>query len=110
MLGTLVKMSGALAKAECGIKNSCACLEAGVEGNLHAVREMWPNAGGWEDDAGDEDDNIFAEVLKRMAEAEDGDEVTVPDCNSPGIMLSNAENGFNMLNRYVMLWNDMVTT
>jgi hypothetical protein len=43
---TLVKMAGASAKAECGNKNSCAGLEAGVEGNLHAVREMWPDAGG----------------------------------------------------------------
>jgi hypothetical protein len=37
---TLVKMTGESAKAECGNKNSCAGLEAGVEGNLHAVREM----------------------------------------------------------------------
>ncbi len=66
---------------------------------------MWPDAGGWEDDAGEEDDNIFGEVLKRMMEAEDGDEITVPDCDSPGITLGDAENGFNMLNRYAMHWN-----
>jgi hypothetical protein len=102
---TLVKMAGASAKAECGNKNSCAGLEASVEGNLYAVQEMGPDAGGWEDDAGEEDDNIFAEVLKRMAEAEDGDEITVTDCDSPGITLGDAENGFNMLNCYAMLWN-----
>jgi hypothetical protein len=40
-----------------------------------------------------------------MAEAEDDNEITVSDCDSPGITLGNAENGFNMLNRYAMLWN-----
>ena len=36
----------------CGIKNSCAGLQSGIEGNVHAVRAIWPESAGWEFDRG----------------------------------------------------------
>ena len=34
------------AKVSCGAKQLCAGLECGIEGSLHAVREVWPEADG----------------------------------------------------------------
>jgi len=40
------------ATQECGNVNLCAGLSAGIEGNLHAVRAIWPQSAGWTQDDG----------------------------------------------------------
>ena len=40
------------AKVSCGAEQLCDGLECGIEGSLHTVREVWPKAGGWEEDIG----------------------------------------------------------
>ena len=37
----------------CGNVNLCAGLRAGIEGNLHAVRVVWPQSAGWECNGGE---------------------------------------------------------
>jgi hypothetical protein len=41
------------ATTACGNVNLCAGLRAGIEGNLHAVRAVWPQSAGWERDGGE---------------------------------------------------------
>ena len=41
------------ATTACGNVNLCAGLRAGIEGNLHAVRAIWPQSAGWEHDGGE---------------------------------------------------------
>ena len=41
------------ATTACGNVNLCAGLRAGIEGNLHAVREIWPQSTEWERDGGE---------------------------------------------------------
>jgi len=41
-----------LARRACGNVQLCAGLQAGIEGNLHALKESWPESGGWTFDAG----------------------------------------------------------
>eukprot|EP00956_Cyclotella_meneghiniana_P019771 scaffold34349_cov35-Cyclotella_meneghiniana.AAC.1 len=101
-----IASSGESAKVACGNVQLCAGLEAGVEGNLHAVREMWPDSGGYdEDDEEDDAENPFTEILEMMRQAEDGAEIEGPEMESPGCSLVDASNGFNELNKYAMFWN-----
>ena len=44
-----------LARKVCGNVQLCAGLQAGIEGNLYAVREVWLESGGWTSDAGTEE-------------------------------------------------------
>ena len=39
-------------KEACGNMQLCASLEAGIEGNLHAVRAFWLESAGWVFDEG----------------------------------------------------------
>jgi hypothetical protein len=41
------------ATTACGNVNLCAGLRAGIEGNLHAVRAVWPQSAGWECNGGE---------------------------------------------------------
>ena len=41
-----------LARRACGNVQLCAGLQAGIEGNLHALKESWSESGGWTFDAG----------------------------------------------------------
>ena len=41
------------ATAVCGNVNLCAGLRASIEGNLHAVRAVWPQSAGWECNGGE---------------------------------------------------------
>ncbi|KAL3795565.1 hypothetical protein ACHAWO_009861 [Cyclotella atomus] len=100
-----IASAGESAKTACGNVQLCAGLEAGVEGNLHAVREYWPEAGGFEDDEDAAANNPFTEILEMMQDAEDGAEFEGPPMENPGVTLVDAANGFNELNRYAMLWN-----
>ena len=100
-----IKSAGEAAKVACGNVQLCAGLEAGVEGNLHAVREMWPEAGGYEEDEEAAANNPFTAILETMEAAEDGCEIEGPEMESPGVTLVDATNGFNELSKYAMLWN-----
>jgi len=41
------------ATTACGNVNICAGLQAGIEGNLHAVWAIWPQSAGWECNGGE---------------------------------------------------------
>lgn len=100
-----IASAGESAKTACGNVQLCAGLEAGVEGNLHAVREYWPDSGGFEEDEEAAANNPFTEILEMMQNAEDGEEFNGPPLENPGVTLVDAANGFNELGRYAMLWN-----
>jgi hypothetical protein len=55
----------ALARDACGNLQLCAGLQAGIEGSLHAVRAIWPEAAGWTHDRGTDEQptNIFQQLL-----------------------------------------------
>ena len=119
-----------LAREACGNVQLCAGLEAGIEGNLHAVREVWPESAGWQYDKGTQDDPVTATFRELCTDAGVLPAGTVvngpaeeahfarPDPGvsertehsryEPGVgfggMLADADNGFNRLNRYLMLW------
>ena len=83
-----IASSGESAKVACGNVQLCAGLEAGVEGNLHAVREMWPDSGGYDENEEEDDaENPFTEILEMMRQAEDGAEIEGPEMESPGCSL-----------------------
>jgi hypothetical protein len=42
-------------------------------------------------------------IISLLISYGEGDEISVPACNAPGVMLGDTENGFNMLNCYAML-------
>ena len=75
---TKLKVAVAATNA-CGNTQLCAGLRSGIEANLHAIQAIWPQSAGWMEDLGVEE------------EEEDGN--------------LDASNGFNELNRYLMLWN-----
>ena len=120
-----------LAREACGNVQLCAGLEAGIEANLHAVREVWPESAGWQYDAGTQDDPVTATFRELCSDAgvlpggvvvngpAEDEDYARPDPGGlerngnaryqPGQgfggMLADADNGFNRLNRYLMLWN-----
>ena len=100
------------ATTACGNVNLCAGLQAGIEGNLHAVRAIWPQSVGWEYDGGEVTATLPATEGTSMAatratdpgEAADVSRLRyVPDSGF-GTALFDAKNGFNEVNRYLMLW------
>ncbi|KAL7526948.1 hypothetical protein ACHAXR_001723, partial [Thalassiosira sp. AJA248-18] len=116
------------AKMNCGARQLGAGLECGIEGSLHAVREVWPEAEGWKRDAGVGDnatvpsakemEEIMAEDAKcrasfhsnptpdPIAEAEESRSAhsRYEAATGYGTLLINAKNAFNELNHYGMLW------
>jgi hypothetical protein len=101
------------ATTACGNINICAGLRAGIEGNLHAVRAIWPQSAGWEHDGGEVTATLPATEGTSMAviRATDPDEAAVVSRSRYvldsgfGIALFDAKNGFNEVNRYLMLCN-----
>ena len=106
----------------CGNTQLCAGLRSGIEANLHAVRAIWPQSAGWtEDGASEEEDDgdpssdatlrsrIRAEgVLAPGTDpgaAEDATFSRYEPETGFGTALFDARNGFNEINRYLMLWN-----
>jgi hypothetical protein len=100
------------ATTACGNVNLYAGLHASIEGNLHAVRAVWPQSAGWERDGG--------EVMAPQP-ATKGTSMAVIPTTDPGkaadtshlcyvlnssfrTALFDARNGFNEVNRYLMLW------
>lgn len=53
-----------MARRACCNVPLCAGLQAGIEGNLHAVREVWPESAGWQYNSGtaDEPSPTFASL------------------------------------------------
>jgi hypothetical protein len=100
------------ATTACGNVNLCAGLRAVIEGNLHAVRAIWLQSAGCERDGGEVMATLLATEGTSMAviRATDPGEAAdvscscyVPDSGF-GTALFDAKNGFNEVNRYLMLW------
>ncbi len=96
----------------CGNVNLCAGLRAGIEGNLHAVRAVWPQSAGWECNGGEvtalqpatEGTSMATILTTDPGKAADTSRLHyVPD-SSFRTALFDAKNGFNKLNQYLMLW------
>jgi hypothetical protein len=104
----------------CGDTQLCAGLRSGIKANLHAVQAIWPQSAGWTMDSGEEEDNGDQEALalhRRVRPegmlgpgfdpgvAEDNSHSRYNEGTGFGSALFDARNGFNKLNRYLMLWN-----
>ncbi|KAL7526156.1 hypothetical protein ACHAXR_001349 [Thalassiosira sp. AJA248-18] len=95
-----------------------AGLKSGIEANLHAVRAIWPQSAGWTHDSG-EVEVSDAETLPATQDlnssamannphvdpgaAEDDSRSRYETGTGYGAALFDAKNGFNELNRYLML-------
>ena len=107
----------------CGNTQLCAGLRSGIEANLHAVRAIWPQSAGWTEDSGVEeeeeehgDPRVNATLCRVRADgllapnvdpgAAEYDRHSRYEAETGfGSALFDARNGFNELNRYLMLWN-----
>ena len=58
-----------LARQACENVQLCAGLEAGIEGNLHAVRAVWPESSGWQYDEGTEANPVAATFREMCTDA-----------------------------------------
>ncbi len=105
----------------CGNTQLCTGLQSGIEANLHVVQAIWPQSAGWtkdiaaeEEDDGDPPSNA---TLRNRVRAEGVlapriDPGAAEDSSfsryKPGTgfnsALFDARNGFNEINRYLMLW------
>jgi hypothetical protein len=110
------------ATRECSDSQLCVGQRSGIEGLLHAVRGVFPQSDGWTIDAGDPEEcpEEAGSVAQRLSSsmpfnpnaAIDPDRGAAPDQTHSryepnigfGCALFDAKNGFNMLNRYLMLW------
>jgi hypothetical protein len=103
------------ATTACGNVNLCARLRAGIEGNLHAVRAIWPQSVGWEHDSngGEVTAPLPATEGTSMAvtrgtdpgEAKDISRSRyVPESGFGTALFDAKKNGFNEVNQYLMLW------
>jgi hypothetical protein len=112
----------AVATSACGNTQLCAGLCPGIEANLHAVWAIWPQSAGWtKDKAAEEDEDghpsgnaalqncVRTKGMLAPGIGPGGAEDASFSCYKPGTgfgsALINARNGFNKLNRYLMLWN-----
>jgi hypothetical protein len=112
----------AAATNACGNTQLCAGLRSGIEANLHAVQAIWPQSAGWtKDGASEEEDDgdPSSDVSLRncicatgvltpgvdLGAAEDASFSRYKPGTGFGSDLFDARNGFNELNRYLMLWN-----
>jgi hypothetical protein len=106
----------------CGNTQLCAGLRSGIEANLHAVQAIWPQSAGWTEDSGveeeeeDGDPRVNATLRRVRADgllapnvdpgAAEYDRHSRHEAETGfGSALFDARNGFNELNRYLMLWN-----
>jgi hypothetical protein len=96
----------------CGNISLCAGLQAGIEGNLHAVHAVWLQSAVWEHDGGE---------VTAPQPATEGTSMAIIPTTDPGkaadtsrlryvpnsgfeTALFDARNGFNEDNRYLMQW------
>jgi hypothetical protein len=95
-----------------GNVNLCAGLQAGIEGNLHAVRAVWPQSAEWEHNGGEVTAPLPATKGTSMAITPTTDPVKAANTSRSRYVLDSsfrtalidARNGFNEVNRYLMLW------
>ncbi|MEM7495956.1 MAG: hypothetical protein AAF471_07510, partial [Myxococcota bacterium] len=127
----VLRVCGSQAMALCGNFNLCAGLSAGMEGAIHALCQVWEAAGTdkaaaqptTEADGNQADNNNSGQSDSRTAEADEarasgGDmeehgeqeaQASAPthsqvSTDPTAILLVDARNGFNELNRRAMLW------
>jgi hypothetical protein len=106
----LLSTAGDEAKQACGSVHLCAGLEAGVEGGIHAAREVFGKDGWTQDDGIPGPHNCFRPLVDALEsnldiDAFDDEIWDIPEIESTGMSLFDARNGFNELKRYQMLWN-----
>ncbi len=100
------------ATAVCGNVNLCAGLRAGIGGNLHAVRTVWPQSAGWECNGGEVTAPQPATKGPSMTviptidpgKAADTSRLRYMSNSGFGTALFDARNGFNEVNWHLMLW------
>jgi hypothetical protein len=112
----------AAATSACGNTQLCMGLQSGIEANLHAVWAIWPQLAGWtEDEAAEEEEDGGLSGNGTLQNRVCTKGVLPPGINpgaaeepefsryEPGTgfgsALFNTRNGFNKINRYLMLWN-----
>jgi len=62
-----------MARDACGVKNSCAGFQSGIEDNVHAVRAIWPKSAGWEFDRCTEAKQPSANIFQQLLDAAESD-------------------------------------
>ena len=121
-----IVQTGNQATVACGNTQLCANTHAGIEGNLHAVRAIWPQSSGWtiDDDGSFVEDKLYSQPeekeppdpnagTSKAAHDPTIDRGADPDATRSrfkedvgyGQALFDAKNAFNLANRYLMLWN-----
>ncbi|KAI2493422.1 hypothetical protein MHU86_21121 [Fragilaria crotonensis] len=118
----LLKAIGSQATAACGNYNLCAGLQAGIEGAVHAVRDVFTDPSlipAPPPDSQADDDPLTQAPEPPMAElppvpladmtldeafAAIADDVGISSAEATAVLLVDATNGFNELGRKAMLW------
>ena len=126
-----ITQTGRHATTTCGNTHLCAGTRAGIEGNLHAVRAIWPQLSGWtiEGDGSLVEENEAATTILTQPHGKappDPKAGTSRATNDPMIDLGadpditrsrfeegvgfrqalfDSDNVFNRANRYLLLWN-----
>ncbi|KAI2506075.1 hypothetical protein MHU86_8396 [Fragilaria crotonensis] len=115
----LLKAIGSQATAACGNFNLCAGLQAGIEGAVHAVRDVFtdpslipaPPPDSQDADAPHASSEIrrprprpLADMTLDEAFAAIADDVGLSSAEASAVLLVDATNGFNELGRKAMLW------
>jgi hypothetical protein len=96
------------AREACGNVQLCAGLQAGIEGNLHAVQKVWPESAGWTFDAevegveGTEPNPFFSQDTDPGMAEDNADSRYAPETGH-GTTLVDADNAFGRLVRYLAL-------
>ena len=121
-----IAQTGNHATVACGNTQLCAGTRAGIEVNLHDVRAIWPQSSGWTVD--DDGSLVENKLLSQPDEEASPDpnagtsrsahDLTIDRGADPdgiqsrfnedvgyGHALFDANNAFNLANRYLMLWN-----
>ena len=107
------------ARDACGNVQLCAGLGAGIEGNLYAVKRIFPQSAGWTEGEGTSNADIVEQLLTQSDEMrpdeggpEDYDEEADADSTGGsryepntgfGVTLVDADNAFNRVNLYMLL-------
>ena len=75
-----------MARDACGVRNSCAGLQSGIEGNVHSVRAIWPGSTGWEFDRGTEAERPSTNIFQQLLNATESDLAAADVLEAEGLM------------------------